>query len=102
RDAGRRGPAERLTRRATPKLAAYAGLSAFGLLAALVVGRPEIVALTAPFLLALGTGLALAGGTRLTGDVDADPRGVEGDELGVRIRVEARAPVHRLDVYVRL
>jgi len=33
-----------VTRSATPKLAAYAGLAAFGLLAALAAGRPELVA----------------------------------------------------------
>ena len=48
-----------MTRSASPKLAAYAAVSAIGLLAALVTGRPELVALTAPFLLALGLGLAL-------------------------------------------
>jgi len=46
-----------VTRWATPKLAGYAGLSAAGLLSALVFARPELVALTAPFLLALAAGL---------------------------------------------
>ncbi len=43
-----------------PEARLYASLSAVGLLTALVFGRPELVALTAPFLLALAAGLALA------------------------------------------
>src|SRR5205085_8576900 len=95
--ARRRGRRARVIRRASPKLGAYAGLSAFGLLAALVVGRPELVALTAPFLLALGAGLALAAPPRLTAEVLADERAIEGDELTVRVRVAAGSAVERLD-----
>ena len=50
-------------------------------LAALVLGRPEIVALTAPFLLALGAGLALARVPRFTAEIDRRRRAVEGDEF---------------------
>jgi hypothetical protein len=49
-----------MTRRASPRLGAYAGLSALGLIAALVLGRPELVVLAAPFFLALALGLAAA------------------------------------------
>ena len=91
-----------MTRRATPKLGAYAALSGFGLVAALVLGRPEIVALTAPFLLAVGAGLALRAVPRFTAEIAADERAVEGDELGVRIILAASATVDRLDVFVRL
>jgi uncharacterized protein (DUF58 family) len=91
-----------VTRRATSKLGAYAALSGFGLVAALVLGRPEIVALTAPFLLAVGVGLALGASPRFTAEIEADQRAVEGDELAVRIRLVASAPVDRLDVFVRL
>ena len=41
-----------MTRYSAPKLAGYAALSAVGLLAALIFAQPELVALTAPFLLA--------------------------------------------------
>jgi uncharacterized protein (DUF58 family) len=91
-----------VTRRATPKLGAYAALSGFGLLSALVLGRPEIVALTAPFLLAVGVGLALGASPRFTAEIEAGERAVEGDEIGVRITLAALSTVDRLDVFVRL
>jgi uncharacterized protein (DUF58 family) len=92
-----------LTRYATAKLASYAGISAVGLLTALVSARPEIVAVTAPFLLALGAGLALATPPRLTVEVTLDDsRALEGDEVGARVTLESATPVDRLDIYVRL
>src|SRR5262249_19320864 len=53
--AGRAGAraGARVTRAATPKLGAYAALAGTGLLTALVLGRPELVALAAPFALVL-------------------------------------------------
>src|SRR5204863_9670795 len=45
-----------VTRTAAPKLGAYAALTAFGLLAALVLGQPPVVALPVPFALVLGLG----------------------------------------------
>ena len=47
-----------VTRRGSPRLGAYAGLSAFGLVTSLVLGLPELVVLVAPFALLLGVGLA--------------------------------------------
>jgi uncharacterized protein (DUF58 family) len=92
-----------VTRWATPKLASYASLSAVGLLTALVFGRPELVALTAPFLVALAAGLTLATTPRFTVDVELDDtRALEGDEIAGRIRLEAATPIDRLDVYLRL
>ncbi len=92
-----------MTRWASPKLAAYAGLSAVGLLTALVFARPELVALTAPFLLALAAGLALATPPRLTVEVALDAqRALEGDEVGARIVLHSTTPVDRLDLYLRL
>lgn len=91
-----------MTRRASPKLAGYAALAAVGLLAALVTGRPEIVALVAPFLLALAAGLALATPPVLHAKIVADERAVEGDELHVLVTVTAESPVDRVDLYLRL
>jgi len=78
-----------VTRRATWKLSAYAALSGFGLVAALVLGRPEIVALTAPFLIAVGVGLAVSASPRFTAEIAADERAVEGDEIDIRITLVA-------------
>jgi uncharacterized protein (DUF58 family) len=92
-----------VTRSASPKLAAYAAVSAIGLLAALVTGRPELVALTAPFLLALGLGLALAVPPRLAVSVDLDEeRALEGSEVAARLVVSSETAVDRLDLYLRL
>jgi uncharacterized protein (DUF58 family) len=92
-----------LTRYATAKLVSYAGLSAVGLLTALVTARPELVAVTAPFLLALGAGLALATPPRLSVNVALDEsRALEGEEVGARVTLSSTTPVDRLDVYVRL
>jgi uncharacterized protein (DUF58 family) len=92
-----------VTRYASPKLGSYSALSALGLLTALVVGRPELVALTAPFLLALAVGLALATPPQLEVAVElADERVLEGDEVGASIVVSSATPVDRLDLYLRL
>jgi uncharacterized protein (DUF58 family) len=92
-----------VTPNATPKLAGYAALAALGLLASLVLSRPELVALVAPFLLALGAGLALATTPRLTiGATVDDERVLEGDETTIRVVLEAASPVDRVDVYLQL
>jgi uncharacterized protein (DUF58 family) len=92
-----------VTRWARPKLGAYAGLAAFGLLAGLVVGRPEVVAVTAPFVLALGIGLALAEQPRLRLRLAAEAeRALEGEQVSVRLELGTDAPLDRLELYVRL
>jgi uncharacterized protein (DUF58 family) len=92
-----------VTPSATPKLVGYAALAALGLLASLVLSRPELVALTAPFLLALGAGLGLATTPRLAivARVD-DERLLEGEETTARIVLRATSPVDRVDVYLQL
>ncbi|HZP71779.1 MAG TPA: DUF58 domain-containing protein [Gaiellaceae bacterium] len=91
-----------MIRRASPKLVAYANLSAVGLLTALVLGRPELVALAAPFLVALGAGLVLASPPRFSAELSADERVVEGDLIEARLAVAAATSVARLDVYLRV
>jgi uncharacterized protein (DUF58 family) len=92
-----------VTRSARPKLAAYAGLSAFGLVAGLVVARPEIIAVTAPFLLAVGVGLALAQRPRLTVRLEQpSERALEGDEIEAKLVFAADTPLDRLELYFRL
>jgi uncharacterized protein (DUF58 family) len=88
---------------ASPKLVGYAGLAAAGLLAGLVLSRPELIALTAPFLLALAAGLALATPPRLTVGAEVDEeRALEGDKVAARVVLESATPIDRLDVYLRL
>src|SRR5947209_5066208 len=88
---------------ATPKLSAYAALSAAGLLAALVFSRAELVAITAPFLLALAAGLALASAPRLRVSTEVDTeRAIEGDDVTARVVVTSASAVDRLDVYLRV
>ena len=92
-----------MTRYSAPKLAGYASLSAVGLLAALALAQPELVALTAPFLLAVGAGLALAATPRLSARIELEhDRALEGEDVAARVVVESATPVDRLELYVNL
>jgi len=92
-----------MRRSAAPKLGAYAGLAGFGLLAAVVLGRPLLVALAAPFALVLAAGLILGDDPGLRAEVRLDQeRVLEGGlvELTVELRTERGVP--RLDVLVEI
>ena len=92
-----------MTRRASPRLGAYAGLSAFALLAALVLGLPELVVLAAPFALLLAAGLALGRPPQLELDVAWErERALEGDELTATVRAAAEQAVERVEVLLAL
>ncbi len=92
-----------MTRYSAPKLPGYAWLCAVGLLAALAFGRPELVALTAPFLLAVAAGLALATEPHFGARIELDhDRALEGEEVAARMVVESASPVDRLELYVSL
>ena len=92
-----------MTRHPSPRLAAYAGLAAVAMAAALVLGRPELVAVAAPFALLLAVGLALARQPSFDVTVEvARERALEGDEVPVRVTVRAPAGVERLDVLLAL
>jgi uncharacterized protein (DUF58 family) len=90
-------------RTASPKLGAYAGLAALGLLAALALGRPELAVLATPFALVLFAGLAAARepDLRVALELDRD-RAVEGEVITITIDLRARAPVERLELHVPL
>jgi uncharacterized protein (DUF58 family) len=90
-------------RTASPKLGAYAGLAALGLLAALVLGRPELAVLATPFALVLFAGFVVARPPelRLSLELDHD-RAVEGDIVTITIGLESRAPIERLELHVPL
>ena len=92
-----------MKRTASPKLGAYAGLSALGLLAALVLGRPELAVLATPFALILFVGLASAREPDFAVALTLDrERALEGDEIAVEIELEARTPIERLELHVDL
>jgi uncharacterized protein (DUF58 family) len=88
-----------VTRAATPKLAAYAALGGLGLLAALVTGRPELAAIGLPFLAVLGAALVLAADPELEVETALDrDRMLEGEELGVELRLTAAHTVQRAEL----
>jgi uncharacterized protein (DUF58 family) len=90
-------------RTAAPKLGAYAGLTGLGLLGALVLGRPELVVLAAPFAALLFAGLAVAREPNFLVSLELErDRAVEGDEVTIRIDLEARTPIERLELHVPL
>jgi uncharacterized protein (DUF58 family) len=90
-------------RAAAPKLAAYAGLAGLGLLASLVLGLPELVALAAPFALVAAAGLVLTDEPSVDARVEVEPAiTVEGEEVHAEVTVESRTPVERLDVFLEV
>jgi uncharacterized protein (DUF58 family) len=100
-DAGRRGA--NLRRAPTARLGAYTGLAALGLLAALALGRVELVALAAPLVLLLGVGLVSERdpNVRLRLELDRD-RALEDDTVAATLTLSAGVPVSRLDVLLVL
>lgn len=85
------------------RLPAYLALGGAGLLAGLLLGRPEPVVVAAPLLLAAAAGLALARPPRLEMVVDMDrDRALEGEEVELAVRVRALQPVARLEIELAL
>ncbi|MFL5937019.1 MAG: DUF58 domain-containing protein [Gaiellaceae bacterium] len=92
-----------MKRTASPKLGAYAGLAALGLLAALVLGRPELAVLATPFALVLFTGLLAAREPEIRVALDLDrERAVEGEIVTITIDLHAGWPIERLELHVPL
>ncbi len=88
-----------MTRSFDPKLGVYAGLAAFGLLAALALGLPELVALAAPLALVAAFDLLLTERPRLEISFELDrPTALEGERVTAVLRLAARTPVERLEV----
>jgi uncharacterized protein (DUF58 family) len=93
-----------VTRAASPKLGAYAGLAALALLAALVLGLPELVVLAAPFGLVLAVGLASAHepSLRVTARFSTE-RALEGEDVDLVLELRAgSAPIERAEIVVPL
>ena len=92
-----------MTRAAAPKLGAYLGLCTAALLAALVLRRPELAAIAAPFALVLALGLAAAERSRVGLSLRVEPeRTIEGDDVELTLEVSAESPVERLELLVEL
>jgi uncharacterized protein (DUF58 family) len=88
---------------ATPKLIGYAALAAIGLLAALVLGRPELAVLATPLALVGGLGLAFA--RRPTVELEAEvarERAVQGETIDLVLRIESDVPLEALELLVDL
>ena len=88
-----------MTRTPTAKLGAYAGLTALGLVASLVLGFPELVVLAAPFALVAGAGLALAETPDPEFSLELErERAIEGEELPLTLRIATAVPIEQLDL----
>ena len=99
----RSGDAAPVKRTASPKLGAYAGLAALGLLAALVLGRPELAVLATPFALVLFAGLLAAREPEIRVALELDrERAVEGEIVTITIDLHAGWPIERLELHVPL
>jgi uncharacterized protein (DUF58 family) len=92
-----------VTRTTAPKLTAYAGLAAFGLLAAIALGRPELAVLAAPFALVPALGLPLARGPsfRAWSTVAAE-RTVEGGTVPFELELRSETGVPHAELAVVL
>jgi uncharacterized protein (DUF58 family) len=92
-----------MTRAASPKLGAYAGLAALGLLAALVLGLPELVLLAAPFALVVAVGALQVRAPSIDVDIELDrERALEGELLDVWLRFGPGYGAERIDVLLEL
>jgi len=92
-----------MTRSATPKLGAYAGLASLGLLGALAARRPELVAAAAPFALWAAVGLLRVRRPQIRAAVELQTeRALEGDELEVVVSLDSDVGAERVEVLLEL
>jgi uncharacterized protein (DUF58 family) len=92
-----------MTRSPSPKVGAYAGLAALGLLAAVALRLPELVLLAAPFAVVATLGAFQVRTPRIELEVELDrERALEGELLDVSIRFALGDAVERLDVLLEL
>lgn len=92
-----------MTSSATPKLRAYVTLTAAGLLAALVLGRPELAALAAAFAASLALGIGLTRRPELGVRYDLDrERALQGERVSARLEVESDVALQPLELLLRL
>src|SRR3954469_768606 len=92
-----------MTRTDSPRLVAYAGLAAVGLIAGLVAGRVELVALAAPFALAAALGASLTRQPHITGTLTLNrERTLEGDDVFATLELTGAEGAARVDVLLPL
>jgi uncharacterized protein (DUF58 family) len=92
-----------VTGSATGKLKVYAALAGLGLIAALALGRPELVALAAPFAVFTGLGLALARPPQIKVHATLErDRQLEGRHVDVALEISADKRVGRLELLLSL
>jgi uncharacterized protein (DUF58 family) len=92
-----------VTRRTSPRLAGYTSLAAAGLVAAVVLGRPELAALAAPFALVAAAGALRGREPDLDLVVALDrERALEGESMTATVTLRSETGVDRLDLLVLL
>ena len=92
-----------MTRLDSPRLVQYGALAASALLAGLVLGRVEIVALAAPFAIACVVGAALARDPQVTGTLGlARERALEDENVAATIELASAPGADRVDVLLPL
>ena len=92
-----------MTRFDSPRLATYGGLAALGLIAGLVAGRLELVALAAPFAIACTVGAALGRDPKLEASLAVDrDRALEDELVQAQVELRSATGVDRVDVFLPL
>lgn len=91
-----------LAARATPRLAVHLAMGGAALVAAVAVGRPELVAVAVPFLASAVVGVAAGRAAAVDVAVELDrDRAVEGDTVRLTVEVSAPAAVPWLELELR-
>ena len=93
-----------MKRRATPKLGAYAALTGIGLVTALVLGRPELVALAAPFAVVLLFGLSLERTPKVDAffDLLVSGRALQGETVEAELELRSDRDASHVEVLLDL
>ena len=85
-------------RSTTPRLRVFAVAAVLGLVGGLAAGRPELVAVAAPFVILLAVGLAVSHDLEVNIDVSLDrDRAIEGEEIMLVISASTDPAESRLD-----
>lgn len=88
-----------MRRLASPRLRAWAVLAVAGLVGGVASGRPELVAIAAPFVLLLTAGLVGARDLSLTVGITVDrDRALEGEDVGLSVALSSDVAPMPLDV----